>query len=401
VEIKLSNLGPISYVVFSVVATATQLRPVDSSVGAAEFGLVVSVALCVLTIIITGRISITGRIKGVLALMTAAAIALCLGFFSRQYLGLENTKGARDSVAIFAAAFGAVMISSMQLEVKVLRLMLKLYVLFTTIPLFLLLLSGLFGLTPLGLDPWYQGVRFQGWATNPNQVGLVIGPCLPIALWLAASASRVRDKVCWVGLACLIVAIGLASQSDALILGWAACGLLVTLLTIWNYKDLLAFPLVGGQLFLRTSLQVLLAAPIFFLLSLIEPKIAAVLDEGDQAGIRLTLWERAIDAWVHSPFFGLGPGPHSGYISSLEEVEAHNTLLDWISAAGSLGLIIFIVAVGLLFQRLWATRQTWLLGAVFWLLIFSLFHFVLRHPVVWLVIALCVMTSEASRKAIG
>ena len=393
---RLRNVGPHLYVAFAVLATATQLRPEGSSIGVAELGLVGSLGLSAIPLIILRTFNLRLASIALASLLVFSIVFFLLGALQSESLGVSNSKAIRDSIALVGAVGGAVVVSvcaSSRLDVR--NLMIT-YLVLTVLPLMALLLGDLVGIRFFGIDPWYQEQRFQGWSTNPNQIGLLIAPCLPLSFWLLATSENIVAKGFWIFFAVLTALIGIISYSDALILAWLVVFFSsLVFAAIRNRKSIYS---IFGQL--KNPSQ---ALAVFFVLtstlialSFVESRVLAILEEGNQAGIRMTLWQHCLDAWSMSPWVGLGPGPHSGYISALEEVEAHNTLLDVLSAAGVFGLGVYLLFWIFIFQYVSRSREFWLLAGLFSIFFFSQFHFVIRHPVFWFYVQACLVLSEFS-----
>ena len=143
-------------------------------------------------------------------------------------------------------------------------------------------------------------------------------------------------------------------------------------------------------------------------------------DTEKTAQIRLQTWQNALDRGVGSGMLGLGPGPHlpipalilegrqdpsnePKYIAHPEangtpNFEAHNTLLDIFTQGGLLAvlcLVWLVAATFLLTSRLKLDGLTTLLCG---LTMFSIFHLIIRYPIFWFAIAICLVAAQ-DRKA--
>ncbi|MBK6597911.1 MAG: hypothetical protein IPG25_08460 [Proteobacteria bacterium] len=79
-------------------------------------------------------------------------------------------------------------------------------------------------------------------------------------------------------------------------------------------------------------------------------------------------------------------------------MEAHNSFLDWATVAGlpaaiSLGFIVLCALAGLLLRTEYELALA--LSAI---VVFSMFHFVLRQPVFWLFLALALRVGWRQQK---
>jgi len=134
--------------------------------------------------------------------------------------------------------------------------------------------------------------------------------------------------------------------------------------------------------------------------AVVEPGTSAVTAlleaDGGEGSIRLEMWSAAVELIATSPIVGLGPGPHVPWRHPLSgEVtlnEAHNTILDLLLVAGVLGLAAALLPVAIAFTSAWRGEKFGValltiapLGA------FSMFHYVARQPLVWILIAACIV----------
>ena len=118
----------------------------------------------------------------------------------------------------------------------------------------------------------------------------------------------------------------------------------------------------------------------------------------DQGGTRLMLWSEALSKGLDSKLIGLGPGPHlvgkSYKRPPPDKFESHNTTLELFTQGGFIASLAFLGLVG------WAAFQTCRAGISSLaamscgLFVFSMFHFVLRHPIFWFGIVLCLLEAE-------
>jgi hypothetical protein len=112
------------------------------------------------------------------------------------------------------------------------------------------------------------------------------------------------------------------------------------------------------------------------------------------ATLRLQLWGDALHRGLESGSLGLGPGPHleKPYVVKRQALplpfEAHSTLLDVFTQGGLLGVIAvcgLFAGTIVLVLRSGLDALAALTAA---LAIFSISHFILRHPIVWFALAL-------------
>jgi O-antigen ligase len=122
-------------------------------------------------------------------------------------------------------------------------------------------------------------------------------------------------------------------------------------------------------------------------------------------GGRAKLWAQALERGLESRMLGLGPGPHLVRPAELREprwdwlpdFEAHNTFVDIFLQGGLLAV------AGLLWLLVAAARESWkadlscLAALVVAMSGFALTHFIIRHPIVWFVVALVLATGTSCR----
>ncbi len=133
----------------------------------------------------------------------------------------------------------------------------------------------------------------------------------------------------------------------------------------------------------------------------------------EKTELRFALWGQAIRRGVESGMLGLGPGPHleipPSIIASRQldtvhpefvehpkpsfvpNFEAHNTMLDLFTQGGLLIILSFIWLVASAFRSAYRTGQAGLPTLLCSLCIYAIATFLLRHPIFWFVIAVCLV----------
>jgi O-antigen ligase len=177
---------------------------------------------------------------------------------------------------------------------------------------------------------------------------------------------------------------GLSAFSDAFVLS-----LVIAIFGYLFSKSISSttFLILGLPALLIGLFLLFLYVYIFFNFNLLESLIV-FWNEADQGGTRLSLYQNGIIAFLHSPLLGHGAGAFAGISIPFEKFEAHNTFIDLTTIGGLLLPIIFyaplvIAYFGLIKKNPLASAI--LLGLIF----FTLFHFVARHPIIWLVWGIC------------
>lgn len=220
---------------------------------------------------------------------------------------------------------------------------------------------------------WYSATRFTGGAKNPNQLALYAVCLILIA---AVHIQGVLLKTLAIG---MLVTFGLASQSDAFFAYLVATlGILLLTLIIPSRYFLIAAPLI----------MLLLVFGLWFLGD-ITSTLGTQWVQADEGGSRFTLYRNGLKAWLNNPLtfvLGNGAGNFSGIYAPFQGSEAHNTPIDILSVGGLLGLVaiyFFPIKSALAIYQL---DHKIIFACTIGLILFSLFHFVARHPIFWFAI---------------
>lgn len=277
-----------------------------------------------------------------------------------------------------------------------------------------------------GLDPWYWD-RLRGWSENPNQLALVCLVIGLVSLHLAETAERSRETVAALGCAVLPLVVGLMTKSDSFLLILAVgCPLLIALkIRNWLRAD-------ASRPSVRNGLAwcALLALPIILVLAAPAAMVAAGNSTGFEkeftqnnrdalerdAPERLKLWKQALELGVGTGMLGLGPGPHlvreqTASISYMDgrayerhpsddprpDFESHNTVLDLFTQGGLLAVLAFGWLFGTALLLAVRTRHDSLAVLLCGLAVFSVFHLIVRHPLLWFVLALTLVAAAPAR----
>lgn len=263
------------------------------------------------------------------------------------------------------------------------------------------------------VDPWYWD-RFRGWSENPNQLAIYCAVYTPLSLHMALTAKRFGRLVA--GLSCIATfVVGRLTKSDTFLISMSlSIPLFIALrlrswLTSHEYRWSLRFAAAAITLMALVPLSLSLLPYAAATAGDVEGIAAGMMkDHGGEAtketaDLRLSLWHDALLAGLESGSFGLGPGPHLEKPSGITDrgvplpVEAHSTLLDVYTQGGLLGVIaVFSLLAGTLALLLRA-RLDALAVLIFALSIFSISHFILRHPTVWFAVTLGLVMGSARR----
>jgi hypothetical protein len=397
-----------------VLTTASQLRLPAVPLGVGEVCLALWLGLATLHLVASGRICNAKAMFQITAFWACFAFALSVGTclaFLRQELDLDTM--LHDAIAyLLVAAITCLMVATMETDVA-LRQAEWLLVAFWNVALLLQIALGWSIINLPSVDPWYWD-RFRGWAENPNQVALYCAVLMPLSLSLALS-SRGFGRIAGSFSCLLTFFVGRLTRSDTFLIAMvtATALFLVLRLRTWltspEHRFSLRFPVAVFVTIAAVPLLLALAPYAVATADDFESlAISLAKDRGGEAtqrtaALRLQLWQDALHRGLESGSLGLGPGPHLEKPSVANNqalaapFEAHSTLLDVFTQGGLLGVIavcglfagIFILALRAKLDALAALMAA--------LAIFSISHFILRHPIVWfaLVLGLILGSSRA------
>ena len=120
------------------------------------------------------------------------------------------------------------------------------------------------------------------------------------------------------------------------------------------------------------------------------------LAEMSRRSVRFALWKHGIDALLTSPVVGLGPGAYSGITKPFDGIEAHNSLIDWGTNTGIVGVVLFAALILSLLKMGWRNRNFVGIIGIFSLLMFAQFHYVFRQPIFWFYLLVFSAGAESS-----
>jgi O-antigen ligase len=271
-------------------------------------------------------------------------------------------------------------------------------------------------------DPPY---RWKHLSNNPNQFALLALPLPFLALQLVLQQHKKPKLLLPIIAGLLALTLGWYGQSDALTLSWVGGGLvmMLVLLTDCPKKTFLSTLGVHPSPYTRRIAALLIILMVAVSAWQWRDKVAGVVvgastmrasasaDAGlpqcpsggvyNQASVRFCLWRNGLAAIQYAPLTGLGPGPHSGLVKPFEGVEAHNTLLDWGSQTGLVGMVALVAYWVWLLWRVARQRRYELVAMLLALYCFSMFHLVLRQPLFWIIPLLALELATRPRLSIS
>lgn len=315
-----------------------------------------------------------------------ALSAMGLGAFVAQSVGIAGEEPAgRDFIALGLDAGFSLVLSAELRRCDARRLAVR-YGRWAMIFFGVLLVIAIVRRRIGPFDLWYELVRFTALATNPNQIALYLVPAPFFLLEDRVDRPFGSPRPRILLAVAVLVVVGVATGSDALVLSWIAGGGAVAgwlwLRAMLSAHRSASAPFLGG-----------IMPPILFIAGMVlwgevlydkvEHSLSSTINEGGQASDRFSLWANGVKAFSYSPVVGWGPGAHSGVNAPFSGMECHNTFVDWLTVTGALGEV---ALVGLLLWVLGSTvtaKKVALSIGVAVIISFSSFHYVLRQPVFW------------------
>jgi hypothetical protein len=254
---------------------------------------------------------------------------------------------------------------------------------------------------PITVEPWFYD-RLTGWSQDANQLGLVSALLALISIHAASTAGPGANMKMISAAACAVIAfsVGVLTKSDSFTVGLMAAG--VVFLAIKSSLWLATFK--RGVTFRATLVSlVLLGLPVVTVGALplapvavdrLAAKSEALYNEDDQGDLRFHLWAEAYDKGMGAAMLGLGPGPHLTKTKSWKrpppnKFEAHNTPLDLFVQGGLLALLDIALLYASLFLLTVRAKLPALAALSCAFIVFSMFHFIIRHPIFWFGVVLC------------
>lgn len=380
-----------------VLSGATQLRVAGLPIGPAE-GVLAAWILFFAWLLLRGFRFTLDRVSRIFVFYWLASFAL-LGTGSLVAVATDNFD-AQDA-AHDATAFAYISVLTMLLALRppddpgsrYHTHMARMVFLFHTVCL-VLLFSFATGAATLGpLNLWF-GPRFRGWAANPNQMALAVA-ALPFLGWylLRQSSGRARQAGYVLAISCCIW-VGIASKSDGLRVAWLTA-FSVTGALLW-----LRVVLRGRTRWLYVSHVIVPFLIVFGALSFGDAFVdyayraaEGIYEERDQGAKRFTQWFSGLEVIAQSPLVGFGPGSFSGG-EPFQGHEAHNSFIDWGMSTGGIGLLLHFSLLGWCFWRTTKAESLVPLGMLTAVVVCSVFSYLFRHPMYWLILVLSMVWAE-------
>ncbi|WP_176442953.1 O-antigen ligase family protein [Tropicimonas sediminicola] len=265
-------------------------------------------------------------------------------------------------------------------------------------------IAGAYGLAPTpGTTSWYFD-RLIGWAENPNQLGFFALIVVLLGLHLSDTSETASQRTWAALLGAPPFVAGVLSGSDSLIIGLMLSGALIATFKaiVWTQDEEMAPTLRGTAVVLAImALPLTALATVPFAsaaLKTFEQGSEAIYGENEQGETRLKLWSEALEKGIDSKLVGFGPGPHLTSKSYKRpppsKFEAHNTLLDLFTQGGIVAVAAYLWITGSALVGVSRARKPALAGLIVGMLVFSMFHYIGRHPIFWFFIVICLLESS-------
>jgi O-antigen ligase len=280
------------------------------------------------------------------------------------------------------------------------------------------------------VDPWWWD-QFRGWSANPHQLAVLCTVLALLSLHLAETATRLGQRIAAVACAIVPIYAGLLTKTDSFSVILVAAGLifiafkfrtwLVSCAPRITFRSAFAWIVV-----LALPAALVSAAPLAYSIAVEAADFAKAMarenpeQTEEKAELRFELWEQAGMRGVESGMLGLGPGPHleippaivagryggtfhPKYIEHPEPTfapnfEAHNTVLDLFVQGGLIAVLSLIWVASTALSTAYRARLAGLLTLLCGLGIYGAATLIIRHPIFWFAIALCLVAGTGARR---
>ena len=415
-----------------LLTTATELRLPGIPIGPGEILLALWVVLMLFREVRPDS-PLTPPLSRLLIFWLLFSIALSVGTLAGYAIGDKHDSGLffHDVMAYALAA----VVSCLSLAGQNARLRLRRVAWFLTgfgsvsLAFLVTLAWGWLDVEPI--SPWYWD-RFRGWSANPMQLALLCAVLMLVALYLADEATRIGARMA--ALACAVLAgyVGRLTKSDSFSV--VLVGATVVFVALKLQQWLFSFepkrtlrPMLAWMAIVALPLLLISAIPIRAMIAAHAEDVAKGIMKGQgkvteqEAALRFQIWREGIGRGVESGILGLGPGPHlqipevlvaARRYESLPKFivtppsngtanfEAHNTPVDLFTQGGLLAVLCFAWISASAFLQTYRARLAGLTTMLCGVMVFGVANLIVRQPLFWFGIALC-LASETARRQTG
>lgn len=405
-----------------VMSYASQLSIPGFPLGFGEFFLLLWIMLSIARILAGGRLAMTEAVSRLSIFWVVLTLTLCVGTILGYFTTLIHKEFMLHDAIAYVLLACITLLATTDPDARIhFRRTAWFIVLIANLGLAVQVGLAWGWLHQGGVDPWYWN-RFRGWSENPNQLALYCAAFGPLALHLATTTRKTSGRI--VGFLGLILPfyVGRLTQSDTY--------LYTSILTVLIFVGLrlrtwfvasrfgsrpgrqIAILLIVGAIPLAVAMGPATIGEVAALENFVK---SMTKDKGGEASVetaslRLTLWEDAVNTGVRAASLGLGPGPHLERPAVFNQqflprpFEAHSTVLDLYTQGGLIAVLALVWLAGSAAAFAWRAQLDALLTLLVSLGIFSMPHLIIRHPIVWFSLALCLAVGKArapARHAIG
>jgi hypothetical protein len=402
---------PDTLLVFGLLlSTATQLRFGDTPFGPGEMCLAVWLGLFLCLQpgrpVPASNAALTRVVTFWLILIVAESVGTIVGFATELFF--DTTHIIHDVIAYFFL-FGLACTMALELASEHRRRRVTWLIVLLGAASLSLQVAHAYGLIslPIAVEPWFFD-RLRGWSHDPNQLGLVAALLTVLSIHLAETANTRVEMIAAAACAVLAFSVGVLTKSDSFTLGILAAGAVFLAIksSLWlaTFKRGLTFraALVGLALLGLPVLAVGALPLVPAAVERVEAKYTALYDEDSQGDLRFHLWAEALEKGMDAAMLGLGPGPHltrkAWKRSPPAKFEAHNTPLDLFAQGGLLALLAIAWLYASLFLATTRAKLPALAALSCAFVVFSMFHFIIRHPIFWFGVVLCLLEAASVSK---
>lgn len=394
-----------------LLSTATQLRLSGTPFGLGEIFLVLWLGLSLLLHASRPNFTPNTALNRVfifwIIFIAALSIGSFVGFATEPFF---DTGAIIHDIVAYILAFGVACVAAIELANGRRRRRVTWIIVLGGAASFSVQVAGAYGWIDLPtdswVDPWYFD-RLRGWSNDPNQLGFAAASLVLLSIHLAETATKRVAVLTAIACAALAFSVGLLTKSDTYVVSIVMAG--AVFLAIKSSFWLQTFK--GGLNLQAASVCIaLLSVPIFVAataplapaaIEWAETQAEAVYEEDGQGDLRLRLWTEAFEKGVNAAMLGLGPGPHLmskvWKRSPPYKFEAHNTPLELFTQGGLLAVVALFWLYGSTFFMTVRAQLAGLAALSCGFIIFSMFHFVVRHPIFWFMVVLCLLEAAARK----
>jgi O-antigen ligase len=280
------------------------------------------------------------------------------------------------------------------------------------------------------VDPWWWD-QLRGWSANPHQLAVLCTGLALLSLHLAETVTRLGQRIVAVACAILPIYAGLLTKTDSFSVILVAAGLIFVALKLraWLASSEARIPLRSAFswiVVLALPLVLVSAAPFSSSIAVDAGGFVKAMSREDyehteeKTELRLGLWSHAISRGIEAGMLGLGPGPHleippailagryGGAIhpknilhpepSFAPNFEAHNILLDLFVQGGLIAVLSFVWLAATALAMAYRARLVGLLTLLCGLGIYGAATLIIRHPISWFAIALCLVAGSGAAR---